>query len=159
MLEKESASWRRMKASICESGGEQERQIYFAVKSSVKAKLCQPWENGISNNVAPPLYATLTTSLSQSLFLGSVRIRVVDDRASLQRELVRGVVCALEEDELVLVGVVQGTRGVEMHAEVQGLDAGGAGVGAGVGGGEEYGAAEASLDVQGEGRGRRWRSR
>lgn len=79
------------------------------------------------------------------------RIRVVDDGARLQRELVRAVVGALEEDELVLVGVVQGTRGVEAHAEVQRLDAGGAGVVAGVGGGEELGAAEARLGVGGGG--------
>jgi hypothetical protein len=56
------------------------------------------------------------------------------------------------------VGVIQGTRGAETHAEVQRLDAGGAGVGAGVGGGEELGAAEAGLDVRGGGEGR-WRSR
>jgi len=66
----EGVSWLASKGRRAYVSGEgQGRQAYFAVKSSVNAKLCQPREKGISNNVLPPLYATLPTSLSRFLFL------------------------------------------------------------------------------------------
>lgn len=74
-----------------------------------------------------------------------------EDGAGLEHDLVGGEVVALEEDELVLVGEVEGPGGVLHEAEVEGLDAGGGGVGAGVGGGDELGAAEARLHVVGGG--------
>lgn len=70
-----------------------------------------------------------------------------DQRAGLEHQLVGAEISALEEDELVLVGQVEGALGVRHEREVQGLDADSRVVGARVAGGQELGAAEASLDV------------
>lgn len=81
------------------------------------------------------------------------RVRVGDvlaeDGARLEDDLVGAKVVALEEDELVLVGQVEGPRRVLHEAEVERLDARRGRVGAVVAGGDELTAAEADLDVVG----------
>lgn len=81
------------------------------------------------------------------------RVRVGDvlaeDGARLEDDLVGAKVVALEEDELVLVGQVEGPRRVLHEAEVERLDARRGRVGAVVAGGDELAATEADLDVVG----------
>jgi hypothetical protein len=81
----------------------------------------------------------------QSVGVGGVD---AENSASLQDDLVRAEVVALQEGQLVLMGEVQRPREVLLQAEVKCLDALRGRVGAGIASNQQLGASEAGLAVE-----------
>lgn len=83
----------------------------------------------------------------QAVWVDASLGRGVQERTSLEDELVGAEVVALHKRELVLVGEVERASSVLHQAEVETLDALGGGVGAVIAGREKLGTAEAHLNI------------